>query len=260
MATETQIIETYNGKKVTFYPNSHRYKDENGEILLPSSIVKTDKSDILLAWNDNLIRDYAEQLEDRDYAGWEIKKVIGDALELRKTAVKEAQDTGTIVHNFAEASAYARVANTNLPEIPEDADDKTLSGIKAFLSFEALSNIEYLDAERFVYSENCGVPYVGRFDAIASINGMRYLLDYKTSKSVYDEHYFQLAGYDIAAREDERIPSYDAIAVLHFDKETGIPTLHVLNEDERHVAREVFIAMLKSKHWQKQFSNMIKSQ
>lgn len=265
MATETkkELITTYNGKKIIFYPTSHRYKYEDAKTYLvsPSSVTGIlDKSQQLLIWNDNLIKAYAEALETREYQDWEVKKLFEEALQLRVTKLEEAKTVGDIVHDYAERTAWCKTMGEPLPEIPEEAheNDQAMQGIQAFLQFELDENVEYLDAERFIYSESHGVPYVGRFDTIIKVRGMRILTDYKTSKGVYTSQKYQLAGYDLALIEEyaarkEELP-YDAIGVLHFDKNTGVPTLHILPEEERVLAQKAFKGLLVVKDIEKQLN------
>ncbi len=269
MATETakEVIKTFNDKTIIFYPNSHRYRYEDSKSYLvsPSSVTGVlDKSNQLLIWNDRLVTDYiksltecAEGAEPKSFLDWEVRKLVEDALGQRKIKVEEAQEIGDVVHGYAERTAWAKTVGDPLPELPdlpEDTDEnrakheQIMTGIQAFIRFEQENAIEYLDAERFVYSESHGVPYVGRFDAIIKVNGLRVLTDYKTSKGVYSSQKYQTAGYDLAMIEEYAYRGldlpYDAIGILHFDKNTGIPQLHVLTPEERKMAQDAFKGLL----------------
>ena len=72
--------------------------------------------------------------------------------------------------------------------------------------------------------------YAGRFDAIATINGHRYLVDFKTSKGIWDEYKYQLCAYMQAYNETEA-DKIENIAILHLDKETGEPTFKPIEKD-----------------------------
>lgn len=260
--TEKELITTYNGRNIVFYPNSHRYKYEEAKTYLvsPSSVVGVlDKSNALLIWNDRLITAYIEKVakENPQWQDWEVIKMVEDALGQRKIKLEEAGEIGDMIHAYAERTAWAKTMGEPLPEIPElpeDTDEnrakheQIMSGIQAFLKFEEEENLEYLDAERFIYSENNGVPFVGRFDAIIKARGMRILTDYKTSKGVYCSQKFQLGGYDLGLIEEyeyrkQPLP-YDAVGILHFDKNTGVPTLHILTEEERQMSQNAFRSLL----------------
>lgn len=275
--TVTETIKTFNDKTIIFYPNSHRYKYEGEKTYLvsPSSVTGVlDKSNQLLIWNDRLVTEFVagltkveEGAEPKSFLGWEVQKMIEDALGQRKIKVEEAQEIGDVVHNYAERTAWAKTVGDPLPELPdlpEDTDEnrakheQIMTGIQAFIRFEQENAIEYLDAERFVYSESHGVPYVGRFDAIIKVNGLRVLTDYKTSKGVYSSQKYQTAGYDLAMIEEYAYRGldlpYDAIGILHFDKNTGIPMLHVLTEQERKRAQQAFLGLLIVKDVEKELN------
>jgi hypothetical protein len=260
--TEKELITTYNGRNIVFYPNSHRYKYEEAKTYLvsPSSVVGVlDKSNALLIWNDRLITAFIEKTakENPTWQDWEVVKMVEDALGQRKIKLEEAGEVGDVIHAYAERTAWAKTMGEPLPEIPElpeDTDEnrakheQIMSGIQSFLKFEQEENVEYLDAERFVYSESHVVPYVGRFDTIMGVRGMRVLVDYKTSKGVYSSQKYQLGGYDLALIEEHEYRKqplpYDAVGILHFDKNTGVPTLHILTEEERKMSQDAFKALL----------------
>lgn len=268
--TEKELITTYNDRKIVFYPNSHRYRYEDAKTYLvsPSSVVGVlDKSNALFIWNDRLITEYIEKTAKTNpqWQDWEVVKMVEDALGQRKIKLEEAGAIGDMIHAYAERTAWCKTMGEPLPEVPEPpviTEDMTeeeiatanatyeqvMRGIQSFIKFEQEENVVYLDAERFIYSEKNGVPFVGRFDAIIQARGMRILTDYKTSKGVYSSQKYQLGGYDLGLIEEyehrkQPLP-YDAVGILHFDKNTGVPTLHILTEEERKMSQDAFKALL----------------
>jgi len=268
--TEKELITTYNDRKIVFYPNSHRYRYEDAKTYLvsPSSVVGVlDKSNQLLVWNDRLITEYIEKTAKTNpqWQDWEVIKMVEDSLQQRNIKKDEAAEIGNVIHAYAERTAWCKTMGEPLPEVPEPpviTEDMTeeetatlnanyeqvMRGIESFIKFEQEENVVYLDAERFIYSEKNVVPFVGRFDAIIQARGMRILCDYKTSKGVYSSQKYQLGGYDLGLIEEyeyrkQPLP-YDAVGVLHFDKNTGIPTLHILSEEERKMSQDAFKALL----------------
>lgn len=262
MATETlkREIKAYDGTTIIFYPNSHRYKIEGEKtyLLSPSSVVGAlDKSQALLTWNDNLIKEYAENLENRGYEGWEVKELIKKALVIRTEKLDDAKEVGDIVHDYAETTAYAKAFNMPLPEIPEGISEQAMMGIQAFIKFDTENQVKYHEAERFVFSK-ATIPYSGKFDAIIEVNGEKLLVDYKSAKRIYSSALYQTAGYDIAMIEEYKARGlelpYEKIAILHFDKNTGVPTLRILTPEERTQAQECFKALLIVKNTEKKLN------
>jgi len=153
-----------------------------------------------------------------------------DVLEFARKAYAQKRDeaasAGTKVHHAIEA--YIR---GDAYEILLDCDEAR-AGFKAFLSWESKNHVEWLESEVAVFSETVG--YAGRFDAIAMVNGHRYLIDFKTSKGVYDEMYMQLCAYRQAYNEMFPENPIENMAVLHLDKAKATPTFYpVEHEIER---------------------------
>lgn len=107
--------------------------------------------------------------------------------------------------------------------------DESKNGFQAFLSWESKNHVEWLESEVEVVCTTIG--YAGRFDAIAIVNGHRYLIDFKTSKGIWDEMYWQVCAYRQAYNEMFPERPIDNLAVLHLDKEKATPTFKPV-EDE----------------------------
>lgn len=264
MATKTEKISitTFNNQKIDFLPNSHQYRlldnSEKGytNLLSPSSIVGIiDKSTALLIWNDNLIKTEVVKMDEGYYTREDVIAKVDDLLKLRTTKLDEAKDVGTFVHDYAEATAYNLYNGLAYPEIPEEAPEQALAGINAFIKFCEEHKMKFVDVERFIYSP---MGYSGKLDVICEIDGVPTLADFKTSKGIYLSQKAQLAGYDFALVEEHRhlgkeLP-YKQIAIIHLDKNTGVPTLHILSKEERLDMREAFISALKLKSIDKKYN------
>jgi hypothetical protein len=87
-----------------------------------------------------------------------------------------------------------------------------------------MNHVVWHETEVRVVSELYG--YAGRFDAIATVNGHKYLIDFKTSSGIYDEMKWQLCAYRQAYNEmlEEGQERIENMAILHLDKKTGEPT------------------------------------
>jgi hypothetical protein len=99
-----------------------------------------------------------------------------------------------------------------------------------------------------VYSQSHG--FAGLIDAVADVNGKRMLIDYKTSKGVYTEMRYQIAGYRIAF-EEEHGDQFDGGVILHFDKESGVCTPHEYSREELMEDGQAFLACLALKKREK---------
>lgn len=77
--------------------------------------------------------------------------------------------------------------------------------------FDSLENVKVISIERTVFGNN----YAGTYDLILEIDGVRYLIDVKTSKKVYETHVCQLAALGAAATTAVEVPAGTEGAKLH---------------------------------------------
>ena len=184
----------------------------------------------LLAWASNCavdhIRDNLDALLDP------IDAHRGDAVleEARKaytTKRDTAADTGTLVHKAIEL----HIKGGNGYEVFGWENKDSMRGYEAFLDWEEKNHVVWEQTEVEVVSELYG--YAGRFDAIAVVNGHRYLIDFKTSSGIYDEMSWQLCAYRQAYNEglEEGQEPIENMAILHLDKNTGEPTFKPITSE-----------------------------
>lgn len=224
MATETKTIEI-NWTEIVFYPNSHKYKIfMKGEgVWIPSvtgicGIV--DKSRWLMIWATKLASEYLCNLQVSQRVNAEILK----ACDLFNTKRDEALDTGTIVHDFCENYVKSQMPDGEPFDVAgymeKVTDEAAINGISAFVDWCTSHDIVWQMSERMVYSKQYN--YVGTFDALAIIDGKRYLIDFKTSTRVNTEYGMQTAAYVQALCEELWLdPLAIGRTILRFDKKTG---------------------------------------
>jgi len=175
---------------------------------------------MLLVWSANCAVDYiSDHLEAvRDiFDVHRGEEVLKDARTAYKTVSKYACDSGTQCHKAIEAY----IGGKPYEEILET--EEAINGFAAFKDWEKMNHVEWLESEVQIVSERIG--YAGRFDAIAKVNEHRYLIDFKTSKGIYDEMKWQLCAYRQAYNESpDCTEPIENLAILHLDKFTAEPT------------------------------------
>lgn len=72
---------------------------------------------------------------------------------------------------------------------------------------------EFIEFEKVLINEKDG--WGGTADAIVQIDGVKALVDFKTSGAIYNEHYLQVAAYM------ECLPECTHAYIVHLDKETN---------------------------------------
>ncbi|GGY88677.1 hypothetical protein CP967_31195 [Streptomyces nitrosporeus] len=191
---------------------------DDGRIKVPgvTSIAGMAPKDFLTYWNAKIVaetavehRDTVLKLAERDPAG---------AVDYLKGAprryTRAASDLGSAAHDMFERQARGDTIN------PRHVHADIKPHVRWFDEFLQEIQPEFLHLEETVWSDEH--LYAGSFDAIARIDGEVVLLDWKTSKAVYDSVALQLSAYRYANRiilaetgESVDVPAMTGGAVLH---------------------------------------------
>ena len=122
----------------------------------------------------------------------------------------EAAVRGTDVHVLAEDVLHGREV---------DVPEHLVAHVEGYARWVDEFHVEPILTERQVASRS--LWYAGTFDAIVTIGGATWLLDWKTSKGVYGSTALQLAAYAgaeffVNANGDEMpLPHIDRLGVVH---------------------------------------------
>lgn len=232
---EREFHDLYGGDvQIEFLPKSHIYSlIKDGEVLpkkkrltgVTSFTGQLDKSAPLMIWATRL---YTATVKEKMGEGTSFTiDDLNAMLEAGEGAYKEKKEQaagiGDYVHEFAEEyskdkderKAYERmVANLGTP--PSDMVTQINHGCTGFIKWLEKTGANILSAERLVYSRKFG--FVGTYDAIIEIDGKKYLADYKTSKNIYSEYYYQTSAY-MHAWEEENGEKLDGCLIVAIVKE-----------------------------------------
>jgi len=229
MATEKIKKELYNGEvEVFFFPKSHRYKLDKKRIPSVTGILWVIDKPWLVPRAVNCMKEYLLQL---DYI---TKDDIFEASKQYTQKKKDAADTWIIIHDWI----HEYITNQN-PEIPEEFECK--NWILWFLDWKEEHNVEFIESEKLVYSKKYN--YVWHVDAICKIDWDVYLVDFKSSKSVYPAYHLQNAWYWIWI-EEELWLDVKWTWILHFNKETWEFNFITRDEKQYKEDKEWFINCL----------------
>ena len=183
-----------------------------------TSIIGQLEKPALIAWASNCAVDYvAENIKAiQNPAGPHVvDHILRDARQAFRNAGDKAKDIGTITHDAIEQ--YVKAGVDSSESYPEQVQNSLL----AFYDWEQKNHVVWEESELTLFNIEKG--YSGTCDAVATVNGVRYLVDFKTSKAVYDEYRLQLAAYRAAYNLMYPDRPLDHVAVLRLDKETGEP-------------------------------------
>ena len=155
----------------------------------------------LECWNQNL------EVQDRYDLIVGAYKKIGE----------EAANIGSRVHNWLHQ--YITEAIPEKFESPEGGE----KCIDAFLEWEKTRQVKWEESERLVFQAARAIRYAGTADALAEIDGKKFVIDFKTSKKIYKSYYLQVAAYAAALNDELGLDDdnkYQGM-ILRLDKETG---------------------------------------
>ena len=202
-----------------------------------------DKSTQLMYWATNEMAKYLKEeypkldevFSNEDDIDPELYyyQIVDHAKTHYKKLSAEAAGIGTEVHNAIEMF----VKDGEIKE--EFSTPEAQNSFNAFLEWSDDNVEKYIESERVVFSEQHG--YAGCLDVIALMkDGRVMLIDFKTSKAIYDSMVMQLSAYAGARSEmrgtykfrntdgDTLSELYgeiniDGAGILRIDKETGMP-------------------------------------
>jgi len=158
-----------------------------------------------------------------------------------------AAQLGSAVHAAAERISRGQ----DLEVLPEH-----LPYIQAYRRFLDDYAPDFKSLERMVFSEKHG--YGGTFDSIAVIAGQTFLIDTKTSKSVYEETAMQLAALanaDFCGLPGDakryKIPRIQRYAVLHIRPDQYARGYRLIEFRVTDADHDAFLACLRLTNWRK---------
>ena len=156
-----------------------------------------------------MLRFYHTRAKESDFDDPEV-----DIHNYHSGVLNDAAELGTLTHEWLEAHLAGEFEPTLVREEQTEM-------IEAFLQWESEHDIEVILQEATVYGYIDGMPYAGTFDAILVIDGVTYLVDYKTSAAVRPSHIAQMAAYGMATGLMVECDPFTEGAQPHENKKTG---------------------------------------
>lgn len=202
---------------------------------------------------------------------WKRDPLAGDLSDIRNYSngvLNDAAELGTLVHDWIAAD-HGVGAYPNVSAAPEFFWEM----IAEWDKFKLEHDIEPILTETTFWSEQYG--YAGTADALWKVDGVPMLLDVKTSRNTWDEHYMQLAALGACESMllepteghwvEEPVPAFSQYGLLHirpsdYDK-NGEPLdafckLKVVSHDEIPVLFDAFLGLLKVSHAQNELKKI----
>jgi len=141
--------------------------------------------------------------------------------------VDDLANVGTLAHLMVEN--YLNLQETDFSDFTQNERDRAENAIIKFFAWEKENDFEMIGTEMKLISEEH--QFGGQCDIYGELNGKKTLIDLKTSKACYSEHYTQVSAYR-ALLEENGYPVEDTrILRIGREEKEGFDDLHVPNID-----------------------------
>lgn len=257
------ITQLYDGEiTLVFDPVKHVYSINGRKIVGTTSISgQLDKSGPLMWW---AVGQALAHIDEKLIVGEpldEVEKatILDDAKSAHRRSSTKAATIGSLAHEWAEhyIKAKLNVEGYEMPKMPRHKAVK--SAVDAFLAWELQHEVLFIESERMVYSKEN--DFAGQLDADGYVDGIRSIIDFKTSNSIYDEMLLQTGGYWGARVEewtaDQPLDQpWKQRVIARFGKVDGQFESKVFTENERDYA--AFLLLRKLYDWKRTAAEALK--
>jgi len=202
----------YNGNVTLDYNDEkHLYTIEGKVVPSTTQISKAGiNKEFLIRWAASSASKYVAKQwrEGVPYVRSDIDGILKRATYHYKTIQDEATTNGNYAHKWIE-DFVNHVIETgdkqpDLSNFETPYTIKAMNSVAAFLTWYKDNDVEFVAAEKKVYSLTHN--YSGTFDLLALVNGVLTIVDFKTSKDIYEDYFIQGAAYTFAYHEEKLYP------------------------------------------------------
>ena len=202
---------------------SRHYKIDGFELPSVTTIISdcTDKSGALIQWSANMCVQHIREncLLSTPHHGPNYYNVDENDLDNARFNFREVSKTALDIGSAVHQSIEDYLMTGKDPQKTKE-DDRILAGFVAFLEWMDDNHVEVIGVEETIR----GDYWAGTLDLLCNLNGVVYVIDFKTSKAIYPADMGpQIAAYRSAYDRDEfmTIADVEGSAIIRLDKETG---------------------------------------
>jgi len=163
--------------------------------------------------------------------------------------VDDLADIGSLAHYMIECHIKSQILKQEIkPDLSDYSPNQVDSAENCFIKFidwESKNKVEYFGSEMVLVSEK--YQFGGTVDVYAKVNGKFTILDIKTCKGIYGEHFTQVAGgYNVLLTENNynvediriiRVGRTEEEGTEAEDKQIPLVDLHI---KRFHMCRELY--------------------
>lgn len=158
-----------------------------------------------------------------------------------------AGDWGKDTHSFIEQAIkkciplwegkmmYEDFEDANSDEFHTQGVDNNIQiAVSNFFGWARESEVKFLESEKHVWSKELWIG--GVLDMVFEMGGKKLIGDVKTSSAIYNEHFFQMAAYELCL-EEMGVKDIDGYLVINLKKD-GSMDLKIA--ENREINKEAF--------------------
>src|SRR3990167_634152 len=179
--------------QVKFQSDGHTY-EVGGQLLTGvTTILQVRQKDFLKWWTvklmwENLTGKFSEIVKGTEK---EFEDRILEAKKAHTVKSKEALVSGHIAHDYIKHYIKEKLGIGGALVMPKD--EKAVKSIDAFLEWEKQHKVKWLASELVLASVIN--MFAGTVDAVAEVDDVLTVVDFKTSSQISDEYFLQTSAY-----------------------------------------------------------------
>jgi len=162
--------------------------------------------------------------------------------------VDDLAGVGTLAHDMVQT--YFTDEPTDTSEYSDKDIKRAENSLKSFHAWVTDQNIHPILNETELVSET--LKYGGKLDMYCNLNDKKTLIDFKTSKAIYDEHFYQLGAYWMLLEEHGHKVEQAMIVRIGRENSEGFETRTIENLGKQ---KEIFIKLLDIYYLQRRLKN-----
>jgi ATP-dependent exoDNAse (exonuclease V) beta subunit len=206
--------------------NDKYYETPIGKLPSVTTILRLLEKPALLNWKIKMVLQYIEKhlqeiKEDKiNLNNIDINEMITEAKKEPIKISQEAMDIGSRVHSLIEEYYKRKITTQNNGKYKSiEVDNQCKMPFNAFLNWDKQNDITPLETEQIIWSNK---GYAGTLDLVCLYQKKLFIIDFKTSRSFWNEYILQISAYKKAYIEQTG-KKIKGIGILRLDKETGMP-------------------------------------
>jgi ATP-dependent exoDNAse (exonuclease V) beta subunit len=157
-------------------------QEKNWNIRTPSEFICTDNHYLIKGIKYARVTRINSVINKPELRAWYAKTGATKAKEILKTR----SGFGSTVHKMIEVTLKGE-------KLSDNYDSFLMDSITIFNKWLGLHKVVAQELEQHLWSEQ--YHYAGTCDFIGLFDGKLYILDWKTSRGIYDEYWLQMAAY-----------------------------------------------------------------